>query len=331
MKTILRETFLWKIARKTYRKIKFLCLKYSAKYDMADKEHIKHFGKDFPEKIFYVIRRRPPGAGLLSNFHWVLNNTLYAVSKGYVPVVNMQDYKTFYNVSYPIEIEGGGALNAWEYYFEQPAGYSLKDIKNAKNVILGDWDNYRADEFPNPWENIHKYNELVSKYCRFNSKTILASEKKKQIVFQDKRNILGVLHRGTDYKTSKGSNLTASLEQIIEKVRLVFQEEKFDYIFLMTEEQEAVDEFRKVFAQLLMVSDSERITNYNAKDGLLPDIIQKTSSSPYERNLEYLTDTILLSQCDGIIASKVNGTLLALGLNNNKYRYSYIFDLGVNL
>jgi hypothetical protein len=39
----------------------------------------------------------------------------------------------------------------------------------------------------------------------------------------------------------------------------------------------------------------------------------------------------LLSQCDGLIASNyTSGLPFALGINNNKYRYKYIFDLGIN-
>lgn len=322
-----------RIARKIYRE----CSKYVCKYDIYGEEHIKHFGKDFPDKTFYVIRRRPPGAGLLSNLHWILNHVIYANSKGYIPVVNMQDYKTAYHEKTLIELDNGKKIdplgNAWEYFFEQPCGYSLKDIKNAKNVILGNWYIYDIAESPNIFggsESISEYNKLISKYCKLNPEVTLASEKKRQLLFCDKKNILGVLHRGTDYRSAlRTSSIPANLEQIIEKTSQVLQREKFDYIFLRTEEQEAVDEFYKIFSkEKVIVSEMDRIKNYeNLEKGGEICNVSREIFPIYKNTLEYLTDIIVLSQCDGLIAAPTNGTHYALGLNNNKYRFSCVIDI----
>jgi hypothetical protein len=72
------------------------------------KEELKRYGTLYPENTFYVIRRPEPGAGLFSNFHWVLGHILYALEKKYIPVVDMQNYKTFYNELEPIN----GSKNA---------------------------------------------------------------------------------------------------------------------------------------------------------------------------------------------------------------------------
>ena len=92
-----------RLCKKIYEKLKNIHAKYFIKYDTRTTEHMKHFGKNFPDKIFYVIRRNPLGSGLLSIFHWVLNHTLYAILNGYIPVVNMADYKTHYNEIVPID------------------------------------------------------------------------------------------------------------------------------------------------------------------------------------------------------------------------------------
>jgi hypothetical protein len=297
---------------------------------MMENEHIKHFGENYPDNTFYVIRRKPLGAGLLSNVNWVLSHVNYAVLKGYIPVVNMKDYKTLYNENVPIKIGAGETSNAWEYFFEQPCGYSLENIKNAKNVILGSSENHYIDELPNPIdenEDISKYYDLISKYCKFNFETISEIESKKRRFFG--KNILGVLYRGTDYKTAKEHYTPPSIELMIQKTRDVFQQEKFDHIFICTEDQSAVNEFCKVFTkERIIVSESKRLKEYHT--GRVPEIILKNSSSAYKAGLDYLTDIYLLSQCDGIVACKCNGTSFALALNNNKYRFSYFFDLGVN-
>ena len=57
----------------------------------------------------------------------------YAVKQGYIPVIDMQNGRNTY-----LEEGKVGRENAWEYYFEQPCGYRLADIRDAKNVILSD-------------------------------------------------------------------------------------------------------------------------------------------------------------------------------------------------
>ena len=129
-------------------------------------------------------------------------------------------------------------------------------------------------------------------------------------------------------KTAVGHYTPATVEQTIQKAQQVFTDEKFDYIFLCTEEQSVVNYFRNVFNWSLIVSDSQRIQEYNT--GITPDIMKNQSASVYKNGLNYLADMYLLSLCDGIVASKVNGTIFTLGLNNNKYRHKHIFDLGKN-
>jgi len=304
------------------------------KYDLIEKEHKKSFGNQHQDKIFYIIRRQPLGAGLLSNFHWVMNHIIYAIENDYIPIVNMKNYKTYYNEKIPIEIGNIKTLNAWEYYFEQPCGYYLKDIKKAKNVILGVLNIYSITdplELYDKNENIIKqYNNVVSNFMKFNQKTLEHLVKTKNTLFNGKKNILGVLYRGTDMKTAPLHYTPPSLEETVMKTLEVVKNENFDHIFIRTEEQEAIDIFEKTFDKSkLIISNINRLKNYAT--GNIAVINYKNTNSVYTDGLDYLTEIYLLSQCDGIIAQKVNGTNFALGLNNNKYRYIYIFDHGRNI
>jgi len=324
--------FFYRLIKKIFNNIK-ISFSYFRKYDLIEKEHLKHFGSKYPDKIFYVIRRKPPGAGLLSNFHWVMNHVIYAIEKGYIPVVNMENYKTYFNENCPIETSNGKTINAWEYYFEQPCGYSISDIKKSKNVILSDLNKYsivKPLELYNDNKTImQKYNNIITNYLKFNKNIIKHFIEAKDNLFKNKNNILGVLYRGTDMKTAQLHYTPPSLEETTKKTLQIFNDENFSYIFIRTEEQEAIDSFYKVFDKnIIILSNINRFQNYNT--GEIADLNQKNSISAYNEGLDYLTEIYFLSQCDGIIASKVNGTNLALGLNNNKYRYIHIFDLGIN-
>ena len=83
-------------------------------------------------KIFYVIRRSP-GAGLFSNVVFVINQLIICEKFNFIPIIDMENFTTIYNEQEKIN----NTYNAWEYYFEKINKYSLKEVYNSQNVILG--------------------------------------------------------------------------------------------------------------------------------------------------------------------------------------------------
>jgi hypothetical protein len=293
------------------------------------REKMVRFGGLYPEKVFYIIRRPEPGAGLFSNFHWVLGHIIYALEKNYVPVVDMQNYKTFYSEQESLN----GTKNAWEYYFKQPMSYTLEHAYKGKNVILSAMD-YLYDRVPffvETEEQITRFHDVVSKYMQFNAVTLEVINTSKSQLFADKENILGVLYRGTDYTglRPKQHSIMASIDDYINKVHECLEKWGINWIYLMTEDMKAIKMFEKEFSNKLVISDSKRIDNYNPQMGLTPNIRFDRKYDNYYKGLEYIRDTVLLSYCDALIGSKVNGTMAAVVLNNNRYKNKYIFSLGV--
>ena len=72
-----------------------------------------NFGNRNKNKVFYVIRRSP-GAGMFSNFIYVLNHLEIAKRNNFIPIVDMENFTTIYNEKEKID----NTYNAWEYYFE---------------------------------------------------------------------------------------------------------------------------------------------------------------------------------------------------------------------
>ena len=76
------------------------------------------------KKTFYIIGNYIRQDGLFAMYKHIISHVLYAQESGFIPIVDLQHYPNQY-------FKDGKAFkeNTWEYYFEQPAGYSLKDIK----------------------------------------------------------------------------------------------------------------------------------------------------------------------------------------------------------
>ena len=67
------------------------------KFDFKEPEIIfKSFGDLNKDKIFYVIKRTP-GTGLFSNVTFVVNHLRVCIKNNFIPIVDMENFKTIYN------------------------------------------------------------------------------------------------------------------------------------------------------------------------------------------------------------------------------------------
>lgn len=90
---------------------------------------------------YYIIRRRAcEGVGLFSNYVVFAGHIRYALTHGYIPVVDLQNYPNS-----NLEPELIGKENAWEYYFEQPLRVDLEHAYAGENVLLS------SGEVPGPF------------------------------------------------------------------------------------------------------------------------------------------------------------------------------------
>ena len=69
---------------------------------------------------------------MFSNVFHVLQHIYLAEKLGLMPVVDMRQYMTYYNEAEEID----GTRNAWEYYFEQPSGFSLDEVYQSSRVFI---------------------------------------------------------------------------------------------------------------------------------------------------------------------------------------------------
>lgn len=257
-------------------------------------------------ECFYVIKVGSTyglGACVLDT----MKQIAYAKEKGYIPVVDMMTYPNLY-----LDKDEVGKVNAWEKFFEQPAGYGLEDAMNGKYII--------GHVVANSAKSIDLSDLRMKKD--------LEDYVKKWIVdnFCEKK-VLGVCFRGTDYSNMKPFEhaIQPSLDEMIEEVRTKIIEWGYDKIFLCTEVLEAVERFKEEFGSMVFDYPQERFpanTKY-----LMLEIKNKDNS--YERGKDYWTAICALAECDSLIAGSCGAVYVALKLRRTAYRHTYIFDKGV--
>lgn len=293
------------------------------------------YGKENADKTFYVIGCSNKNGGLWWQINKVLMHIAYAEDHGYIPVVDLKNHSTQYT-----EESTKGKVNVWELFFKQPAGYSLDDISQSKNVIINKMDSCPApqyymgqDTFYDDPVRLEYFRKLYHKYIKFSDQTKSYLDAEYNRLFKDKGKIIGVLCRGTDYITlkPKGHPIQPDSSMVIEDVKRAMKEYGANYVFLATEDQDILDDFLKVFGDKLLYIDQHRISKSQMKGNeYLSDTIAEYNKNidPFHRGIQYFSATYLLSICDIYIGGRTGGSKGTL-LMTKGFEYQKIYDLGI--
>ena len=287
----------------------------------------KSLGEKNPDKTVYVIRRNNPRVGLFSYVSTVLGHIHYARKKGYVPVVDMMNYPNSY-----LAPEKVGKENSWEYYFKQPAGISLQDAYQSKNVVFAGND---------PWERptsepvmfrqksfIRKqWRRYVQNNIHLSDTVITRTEEARKRLFPEGARILGIKCRGTDFLAlhPKGHPVQPEIEDVIAKAWEVIRAYKIDKVFIATEDRSIEEVFEKEFGNMLIISEQTR----REYDGIhfISQMRGTRENDQYLDGLEYLTTILLLAKCNCFLSGR-NGGAMGVELFTDGFEYEYIWDLG---
>lgn len=292
------------------------------------REHRRHLGRENPDKIFYVIRRDYSYSGLFSIYITTLARIDEALKKKYIPIVDMQNNFNIY-----LDEEKLGKENAWEYYFEQPMGYTLDAIKKSKNVIIGDgsvpemFPYMDIDFLMGKKGNIEYWKKLAKKYIRVNAEIKETADSIYNSLFSKYDKVLGVRCRGTDYKKMKLTNhpIQPEIPEVLREVKRIVKEYRCTKIFLMTEDATYYDACKKEFGDMVITYKDDFVTY---TEGAIGEAMYNQVESRYVMGRDYLIETLLLAKCNYLCAGCVSSTVSVL-LMAEHYEYIYLFDLGV--
>lgn len=284
------------------------------------------FGKENPDRIFYVIRCPQSEMGLFAVINFVIFHIEKAVACGAEPVVDWQ----YYPNKYFSDDEKVGKENVWEYFFESVSGISLEEVYKSKHVIMsnGEWIPDLSETLDD--EKLWKMHQLVEKYIRLNENTKRILKKECERIGIGKERVLGVKCRGTDFAASRpvGHAIVPDVDMTInvieEKIKIWGD---YDKIYLSTEDADILEKMKKHYGDRLFFTDAKNFTNVEAGKWLGDLYNEVTGEKKKEDMCMYIVATYLLASCDALIAPMVGGTLGAMRIKG-KYKNKYIFNLG---
>lgn len=277
---------------------------------------IENFGKLNSDKTFYVIKRTP-GTGFFSNLTFILNHLLISEKLGYIPIIDMENYKTIYNE----EIRVRNTSNAWQYYFEKLNNFELTEVYKSKNVIITN-NKFYTNFYYNFLEN-EKLKQFFTKKIKVKKSLIKIYEK----IYSNLKNkkTLGIHFRGTSYKRTPGHPFPPTKDQILICVKKIIEKEKIEKIFLATEELDYLEFFKKKFPDNLVYLGSSYRSNKNDAFKIYPRNLHR-----YKLGREILLETMVLSRCNTFLYSNSNVSKAVIGFNFNNSQKRYEMDNGFN-
>ena len=220
--------------------------------------------------------------------------------------------------------------NPWEFYFDQPYGQSLDNLKKkVKSIKYFECRNNifrpRKSIFYNKilqdfWHNLSKFylpikTSITTEACRIFKR-----------IFKGSHNILGILMRGTDYiaKKPKRHPIPPTPSMVIKDIKKINLKNNYDWFFISTEDDIIRDKFIKEFGFKIKYLVIEKI-KYNYKKKKYLAFNNNAKGLNYSKL--YLINMIILSKCIDILTANTSGSIGVFILSNG-FRYSKVYNLG---
>ncbi len=271
-----------------------------------------------------VIYRWRSHCGILSHIATCLSALEYANQNDYLPVFDTRDVPHVYKPD--------NEKDWWELYYEPPGGitmdeFSLKDIAtivNAEKLYESCPISVDNDmEFLKDKKQLDKLRMLYRKYIRINDKTKKYIEDTwNKLTNNDTDGILGVRCRASAYRLVHPDGLsTFEDEYIVNFVKGVMKEnQSFKKVFLATDDLDTISAFKKGFDEemLLYLNEDDRITlddvdkHIESMGDWLAQIgaFNEKTQDKYTHSLNYITEIMLLTKCQGVISNKCSAAML---------------------
>ena len=297
---------------------------------------ISHNGEKYPTELIYYIpywwengALSITGIGFCAALRRLLELLFFSDHFRFTPVVYWGNVATYYDSSMDTVTK-----NAFEYYFEPVSNIDYREIGECKNIIEAGRNGRFFINSQTPYsvtqDEINLLADIYRKHIHPNEKTRdYIDENVKSILKHEK--VLGVHVRGTDYnRCEKDIPIPISAEEFLITVRNITIQEKYDQIFIATDDANILKAFRCEFEdRLLFYSDTFRSDTHNGVQTTISD----RPLHQYKLGLEVLRDIYTLANCDSLVCGLSQVAFAARYVNiaiGRRFNKVVVIDHGVN-
>ncbi len=199
-------------------------------------------------------------------------------------------------------------FNLFDYFFDCNKIFNTYD----KTLDMGNCPYGIYFEFNNKHEKLLRGSEAIKEIKLLESQFI----KNLKLPFSEKENVLGIQHRKTDH-----SDVVRILsnKEIIKIVENEFVKNSYDKIFLITDDESSLNDFKNFFQEKLTYNECFRSNS--------------TTAIHFHQNLEFnriklaeqvLNDAFCLSKTNFKMICNSNVSTFSLLANYNKNNYTYL-------
>ena len=289
------------------------------------------YGEENSDSPLYLVNIDQP-MGLMAYF--VLTIELLAVCETFTltPVI-------YWNARLYWKDSEKLSANVFDYFF-QPSEISLQEAMRSacatayrvlhRNRIFAYSDSYGMVITD---RDIAYVSDIIRRHIRLNRETEEHISKCISNVLGGKKT-LGIHVRGSGYK-AKALNHPVHVEptEHITEAKKAINECGFERIFLATDEEETISQFKDAFNDMVVTYDNTtRLAPGDSSSDqamLAIDMIGSRPDHSYLMGLEVLTDAYTLAACQGLIAGLSNVSNSAVYINGGKYEYKKIIYKGI--
>ena len=271
--------------------------------------------KDYKNNKFIILSHVCVECGLLSHYNKFLSCLVNILNQGRIPLVNLIRFPNIFNGFNDSSLTLD--QNPWEYFFKQPFGYNLKDVKtNSKNIRDYECSIYKRPNhdiiFDNKFYSYYWHN-LYETYFPIKDEIIIRAENIMKKLFKNSENILGIFLRGTDFVATKPKKhyIQPEPEVVFNDVDKFDEQNNYDFYFLVTEDYLIRDKFKNKYNKKLKYLENNLSFNYNYASGKELLAYNKNINGNFIFMKDYLTNIVILSKCIDIICGRANGAVMA--------------------
>ena len=247
-----------------------------------------------------------------------------SISSQRIPIMELSSFPNIFNEYNNSFKENDN--NPWETFFYQPFNLTYEDvIKNAKTIehesecikMVPDYNQIYSNKY-----TIEFYHHVAKNYMPIRNEIMEKSYCYIETLFNASRNVLGILAR-----EKYNSTTSPLLIKLIEDVKNMDNKHKYDYIFLVTEDDLIVEIFIKEFDKKLKFLVPALNEKYNYEENECFAFNKNISGIEYQKL--YLINIVILSNCIDIISPKSYEAAAAYILSGG-FRNSLFYSLSNN-